>query len=154
MKDEDKIKSNGLYNEINKEDKIGRFEDLINPVGNPGKDNFDVISEFASSEKILIIKEKEDVIIQFYTWTEKDVELLTLEQKLKYDKRTFFQYYRDKLLTTHMLLSALFYKSLLIPQFIRISLLCTSIVLTFSFNAVFFTDSHIDTKTNNTSPVK
>ena len=68
--------------------------------------------------------------------TYKDLEKLSVDQQLIYDKRTFCQYYYDFILNNHTFFQAFVLKTLMTPQIYRIMnffnlLLITIIITTF-----------------------
>ncbi len=100
-----------------------------------------------TEEREKIRKEKVEKIldkrVNFTGFTRKDLATLNDENILKYDKRTFCQYFSDLLLYEHPLLGLFFYKSLMNPLMLRINHLFFSLSLNFAFNAIFYSDEYI-----------
>ena len=74
-----------------------------------------------------------------------DYSLLEPQETLKYDKRGFWRYILDSLISEHPVVS-LFKKSIFNPFFIRITFFIYSVVIGFGFNAMLYTDEYIDQK--------
>jgi len=75
--------------------------------------------------------------------TKKDIESLSEEDKLIYDKRDFKTYLKELLLYEHDFLSLIFTKSLMEPIPLRISHFFFTVILNFAFNAIFYEDEYI-----------
>ena len=71
--------------------------------------------------------------------TVKDLEGLSMFDKLVYDTRPFIKYFWDTLKEEHLLLNILFKNSLFEPRYIRILRTLGSITLMYTFNALFYT---------------
>jgi hypothetical protein len=76
-------------------------------------------------------------------FTNRDYQLMTVDESLLYDKRTFLEYYFKVLIRTHLIIRAFYYKSIIVPQFIRIIAFFLSVSLYFALNAIFYTDDFI-----------
>ena len=75
--------------------------------------------------------------------SKKDYDLMKIDDLIRYDKRSIYQYYWDCLQQKHEVLYSFFYKTTLINYFIRITLFFTVISMLFAFNALFYSDSFI-----------
>jgi hypothetical protein len=80
-------------------------------------------------------------------FTLRDYKDMNYEDFIKYDNRTFGEYYRDRLFILHSFFKAFFYKSLIIPQSIRIIAFFLLISFSFALNAIFYTDKFIQDRT-------
>lgn len=76
--------------------------------------------------------------------TVRDLDSLTYDDQIIFDKRKFSQYYKDYLMISQEIIHTFFYKSLKKPAFIRAMLLLTSQSLNFALNAIFYSDSVIE----------
>jgi len=85
-----------------------------------------------------------NIRFNFKGYTIKDLNSINEEDKLKFDKRTFCEYFKDALLGYHQILSLCTTKSLMEPISLRISHLYFSIALNMYFNAVFYSDDYIE----------
>ena len=65
---------------------------------------------------------------------------LTYKLALKYDKRTFCEYYLSLLRTKHILIFSFYYKKDYNSRIIKIDLFFTSFAIYYTANAFFFTD--------------
>lgn len=74
--------------------------------------------------------------------------MMTVIQSIYYDKRSFLQYYWDRLKFTHLIISAFFVKRNSIPMTVRIIALVFFISFQFALNAIFFSDSYISERNN------
>lgn len=75
-----------------------------------------------------------------------DYAKMTVEEELKYDKRSFWQYFKDIMFSTHIILVAFVAKANRLPVFIRITQLLFFISFQFALNAMFYTDDFISQK--------
>lgn len=123
---------------------------LSNPSNRSGKDDNEEKSlksqeqsknEPEKSENGLIsqLEEKAD-------FTLGDYAKMTVQEELKYDKRSFWQYYKDIMFSTHIILVAFFTKANKLPVFIRLTQLLFFISFQFALNAMFYTDDFISQK--------
>lgn len=101
------------------------------------------------------IKSKDDIKNssknEVHQITLKDYTALSLKERLKYDRRSFFKYLTDHIRTEHPLISIIFKRSLLEPVFIRYSLFMYSLIMNFAINAVMFSDDYIDIRAQSAS---
>jgi len=79
--------------------------------------------------------------------TIRDLEDLSINEKLMYDTRSFITYYWDSLKEEHLILNLLFYNSLYTPRYLRFFRNFTSISLMFCLNAMFYTDEAMEKTT-------
>jgi len=93
--------------------------------------------------KIELIKNRKQISNSF---TLKDYDYMTIDDLLVFDKRGFFKFYWDSILTRHDFLRAFIYKTALIPFSIRIILFFLQISVAFALNAIFYSDSYISEK--------
>jgi hypothetical protein len=85
--------------------------------------------------------------------TIEDYHSLTLSESIKYDKRTFMTYLFDNIIEEHRLLSLIFKRSLFDPVFIRINELIFELSLSFSMNALLFSDQYVDARASSPNKV-
>jgi len=85
-----------------------------------------------------------NIRFNFKGYTIKDLDSLNEEEKIKFDKRDFFTYFKESFLNDHPMVSLHCFKSLMEPLNLRISHLYFSISLNLYFNAVFYTDDYIE----------
>lgn len=102
------------------------------------------------SKKIIEKKEinyrVEDVLnkrINFIGFTIKDINSVHSNKYLKYDSRSFCQYFSDIMCLDHPFISLFTKKSLLEPFPLRLLLVVFSMSLIFTFNALFYSDYYI-----------
>jgi hypothetical protein len=82
-----------------------------------------------------------------------DYQALGFINSCKYDKRTHFQFFKDRLILKHTVISLIFKRSLKDPLAIRLQKLIFSISMQFAINAMMYSDSYIDSRLNNSSSV-
>jgi hypothetical protein len=82
-----------------------------------------------------------------------DYHSLTLAESIKYDKRTFKTYLIDNIIEEHRLLSLIFKRSLFYPVFIRMNELIFELSLSFSMNALLFSDQYVDARASSPNKV-
>ena len=76
--------------------------------------------------------------------TLRDLEALSIYERLKYDTRTFREFFWDNFSDEHLLLNIIFKQSLFIPRHLRIIRALNTISLMFVLNAMFFPDEMIE----------
>ena len=96
-----------------------------------------ILNEAENKENI-IKKSKE--IMEYNDFEKND---LTYELALKYDKRTFCEYYLSLLRTKHILIFSFYYKKDYNSRIIKIDLFFTSFAIYYTVNAFFFNDKTI-----------
>ena len=79
-------------------------------------------------------------IIQVYNFNEEEINSLSYEEAIKYDKRTFFQYYYSILKYKHIIFFTFLSKNDYNIFIIKLTLFLFSFSLYFSTNTLFFTD--------------
>jgi hypothetical protein len=157
------IENDGVNNsnEIKMNPYMNKHQDL-----QIGKEDYEVESENSSSDnyKAIIHKTKivDDHILHFDDMDIKpnknlfindkdrvipvtDYEILSTEDSVKYDRRSFIKYVFDFLYTYHIIFS-LFRRSLLYPYHIRAWLVVFAISAEFAMNAFLYSDSYITFK--------
>jgi hypothetical protein len=77
-----------------------------------------------------------------------DYESLSMREKIKYDRRSFWAFFIDHLIDNQRILNLIFKRSLFHPFFIRINEFIFELSLTFATNALLFSDSYIDARAN------
>jgi hypothetical protein len=84
--------------------------------------------------------------INIHNPTMKDYMVLNTKQKLRYDNRSLCRIYIDELISNHLALKILLYKSIINPVYLRVTLfvLHTSILL--GMNALLFSDTYIESR--------
>jgi len=82
--------------------------------------------------------------VNFKGYTRKDLSSLSEEDKLKYDKRSFKEYFKDTLFEDHPMISLYYTKSLMEPLNLKISHLFITTSLNLFFNAAFYSDDYIE----------
>ncbi len=78
--------------------------------------------------------------------TLKDYNNIPVEELPLLDKRGFFKFYWDTILTRHDFLRAFIHKTVLKAFYIRIILFFLEISVAFALNAIFYSDSYISEK--------
>ena len=88
-------------------------------------------------------------------FSNKDINNMTVEQKLKYDKRSNKEYLCQTIRLDHSILNLFFFKSILDPIYLRVILFVLEITLMFTFNAIIFSDEYINErlKSEETNPL-
>ena len=76
--------------------------------------------------------------------TVRDLEELSIYEKLSYDSRNFITYFWDSLKEEHVILNILFYYSLYIPRYVRVIKSISVINLMFTMNALFYSDEAME----------
>lgn len=82
----------------------------------------------------------------FHIPTVRDFKLLEADEVLKYDSRTFKEYFLESLKQKHLLIFAYWRMSLADPQFIRLTNFYLRMSFVFALNALFYTDSAVEQK--------
>ena len=72
-----------------------------------------------------------------------DLQDMDYDEAIKRDKRTFCQYYKEKIMSEQIILDTFFNKEYLKPQPIKIMLLVLQIDLYFLINALFYNEEYI-----------
>jgi hypothetical protein len=85
--------------------------------------------------------------------TIKDYEFLSVEDSMKYNKRTFFKYLWDGLVHRHRLISIFSKHSIVDPFYLRLSRFMFDISLIFGLNAMTYSDSYIELRALSTDKV-
>ncbi len=75
--------------------------------------------------------------------TMKDLEELSIMDRLKYDNRTYCKYFLDQLCEEHIILNLIFKKSLLCPLNLRVIRVIGLVSMIFVMNAMLYSDEHI-----------
>jgi len=73
----------------------------------------------------------------------RDFNFVKIDELFVFDKRSFWKFFCDSLLTKHVLFNAFCYKTGLTPYYIRLSFFFLELCLAFVLNAVFYSDSYI-----------
>ena len=81
----------------------------------------------------------------------KDLERLSAQSQLKYDKRSTYEFFYDSLMKNHPITYAFRYKSVTVPVIYRVFLLMTEIHLGVCLNAAFIEDALIESLNENNS---
>jgi hypothetical protein len=76
--------------------------------------------------------------------TLKDYAFITEGERLKYDRRTFVEYIKDEIMTSHTLMSLFIKHSITDALLLRCIKLSFMLNMILSFNAFFYTDEVID----------
>jgi len=84
----------------------------------------------------------------FKGFTKKDIASLNDDLSLKYDTRTFCDYFKDILLFEHPVLSLIYFKSLMEPLILRIAHLFFTLSVNLALNALFYSDNYIEERSN------
>jgi hypothetical protein len=74
-----------------------------------------------------------------------DYDKLNIDDLLTYDKRSFWQYYIDWIMTNHIIFS-MFRRSYLYPYLLKCFMFILSISLLFFFNTLLYSDNYIENK--------
>ena len=97
-------------------------------------------SELNNENQIIFEENNKKGIIQVYNFNEEEINSLSYEEAIKYDKRTFIQYYFSILKYKHPIFFTFFSKNDYNILNIKLTLFLFSFSLYFSANALFFTD--------------
>ena len=103
---------------------------------NADKNNITIFRKNSRKEN----KEKKNNYINFNDY---ELNTMTYDKALKYDKRTYIQYYISLLRTNHILIFAFVCSNDYNSTALKISLFFFSFALYYTVNALFFTDSKI-----------
>jgi len=97
-------------------------------------------SELNNENPIIFEKNNIKRIIKTYNFNEEEINSLSYEDAIKYDKRTFFQYYYSILKYKHTIFFTFFSKNDYNIFIIKLTLFLFSFSLYFWTNSLFFTD--------------
>ena len=100
------------------------------------------IGDFNSSKKNKLISKSEE-IININEYLKPDYDDLDFYSALKLDKRTFCEFYIDKLIERQILIDTFYNKDYLRPRSIKILLFLLNINLYLVVNGLFFSDEYI-----------
>jgi len=100
------------------------------------------IDDFSSSKKNKLISKSEE-IININEYLKPDYDDLDFYSALKLDKRTFCEFYIDKLIERQILIDTFYNKDYLRPRSIKILLFLLNINLYLVVNGLFFSDEYI-----------
>ena len=89
--------------------------------------------------KTEVDKEKE-IQYEIYNFTNEELNSLSYEMALRYDKRTYFKYYISLLKQKHLIIFTFFNNEDYNIFVLKLSLFLSSFALYFTVNAIFFTD--------------
>ena len=89
------------------------------------------------SQKELIIQKTREIM----AYNDEELNLLSYNIALKYDKRTYCEYYISLIKTKHILIFSLFYSNDYNSKIIKIDLFFINFVMYFTVNAFFFDDN-------------
>jgi hypothetical protein len=156
----ERLRINNNHNNNNSIENIEAIERTNCEIGNTRDlhtnvivhNNFVETKQTTTNSNIHPVKEKR---IQFnHEVTMADYESLYLSEQIIYDKRTFPKYLSDILVSRNQLASVFLKYSLVDPVHIRVTRLIFSYSLLFGINALFFTETYIDTLTTDQHKVK
>ena len=91
-----------------------------------------------------LIKNKIDI----KKYLEPTFESIDYDEVIEDDKRTFFEYYKEKIIDNQMIINSFFINETIKPKPIKILIFVLSIDLYFLINAIFFSDLYISQKFN------
>jgi hypothetical protein len=101
-------------------------------------------TDIASAKNILGKKEeiiiRNNILNKYMKLNDYEMNNLSYKKALKFDKRTYFQYYLSLLRTNHILIFTFFTNTDYNSKIIKIILFLFSFVLYFTINALFFND--------------
>ena len=86
------------------------------------------------------VKNKNEIVLFFNDY---ELNSMSYNISLKYDKRTYFEYYFSLLRTKHLLIFSFCSKKDYNSNIIKINLFFFSLALYFTINTLFYTDSTI-----------
>jgi len=125
-----------INEDLNKEN-FNKFSDKEkNSIFSKSMINYDLNNENQRISEENIKKKS----IQVYNFNEEEINSLSYEEAIKYDKRTFFQYYYSILKYKHTIFFTFFSKNDYNIFIIKLTLFLFSFSLYFSTSALFFTD--------------
>ena len=130
--------------EVNKElvsENSDKYRFVVNPAKLPTEEN-----------SLDFLEQNSQVLVQIAP-TELDYDALTIEEQIKFDKRSFYQIVVGKTEQFHIYINAFFYKYLLVPQHFRLFVLMTSMLVNMSMNAFFYSDEMINKREKNNTSV-
>lgn len=163
---------NDLYNKNNDEDGEGNkvFNNYVNDNDQEGKDGKQLFRskvEGSDIEKGEVLERRDSLDSDYLDKIEKNKKInpknLPIDESklnlkdLKYcdvpkntvhDKRSFFTFFCETYLYNHILLNLFFFKSLVLPLFIRVVYFVFCLCLEILFNAILFSDSLIIKRLN------
>ena len=97
-------------------------------------------------EKNILINSKMDV----NKYLEENNEFTDYDEVIEEDKRTFFEYYKDKIIDNQIIINAFFIKEETKPKSIKIALFILYLDLYLLMNGIFYSDSYISEIFNST----
>ena len=83
-------------------------------------------------------------------YIEEKNEFIDFDDVIEEDKRTFCEYYKDKLFVNQVIINTFFVSENIKPRSIKIALFILTIDLYFLINGLFYSDSYISEKFNST----
>ena len=86
--------------------------------------------------------------IDINKYIEENCEFTDYDEVIEEDKRTFFEYYKDKITDKQIIINTFFVSEDTKPKSIKIALFILSIDLYFLINGLFYSDSYISEKFN------
>ena len=92
--------------------------------------------------------------INLEEYLEQPFEEMEFEDVLIKDKRTFCQFFGEKILETQMIINYFFVKDNIFPKSLKTILFIVRLVLCFSINGLFFNEQYISSVFNNTEEEK
>ena len=148
------IENNSNY-EINKEDKTIDEKDIIVPIPKKEIVNYLYSKDFSYETQLKMIKGKivRTIREKYFnpdkkTYTNVDMDSFSLSEKIKKDKRTFFEYYWEIVNDYNAISFAFIKKTILIPKIYRVFCLFQYANLYLLLNAMFFYDESIELRNN------
>ena len=123
--------------------KIDKGKEIINSSKskiNGQKSIFNNPKKLIKKNTISIFKSKDIISYEYKIYNDRELNSVTYENALKYDKRSYFQYYISLLLQKHLILFTFFAKNDYNLYTLKIILFLLSFCLYFSINGFFFTD--------------
>jgi len=90
------------------------------------------------------VEEVQKLKNRFQGFTQKDIDCLDDDDKLKYDKRTFREYFKDILYNDHAIINLFAKKSIMDPLVLRVAQLLFALSLFFSLNAIFYSEDYLE----------
>ena len=124
-----------------KKNKIIVINNYLNIVNNNNKNEINDKSiapnnSNETSQKEIVVQKIKEIM----EYNELELNLLTYELALKYDKRTFCNYYMSLIKTKHNLINSFFYSNDYNSKIMKIDLFIINFVIYLTVNAFFFDD--------------
>ena len=99
-----------------------------------------------------IVSNQEIKELPLNSYTYKDYDNMTYDEIVIMDTRDFFRFYFDRLMERHIFFTAFVLKTFIVPQALRITSFFLGVSFSFALNAIFYSDSYIQQRTQSYAP--